>query len=74
VKEGGHGGSDPSIVAEFVRYCREGGKVATSPIAARYSVAAGCLAADSLRDGSTPRDVPPVPAELRAHFDRDLAR
>jgi predicted dehydrogenase len=35
VGTGGHGGSDRSIVAEFVRYCREGGKIATSPIAAR---------------------------------------
>lgn len=70
---GGHGGSDPAIVGEFVRYCREGGTIATSPIAARYAVAAGCLAADSLRNGNTPRDVPEVPADLRAYFDQDLA-
>jgi predicted dehydrogenase len=69
---GGHGGSDPRIVAEFVRYVREGGKIATSPIAARYSVAAGCMATESIRDGSTPRDVPKVPQEIADYFNADL--
>ncbi len=71
--EGGHGGADPRIVAEFVRYCREGGTVATSPVAGRFSVAAGCCATDSLRDRATPRDVPPLPADLREHFEADEA-
>ncbi len=70
--DGSHGGSDPRIVAEFVRYVREGGKVATSPVAARFSVAAGCQAAASLRAGGQPMDVPPLPKDLRAHFDADL--
>ena len=70
--DGSHGGSDPRIVAEFVRYVREGGKVATSPVAARFSVAAGCRAAASLRAGGQPMDVPPLPQDLRAHFDADL--
>jgi predicted dehydrogenase len=74
VDTGGHGGADPRIVAEFVRYVREGGKIATSPIAARASVAAGCMGADSLRHGSTPREVPPLPRELIDHFNKDLAR
>jgi predicted dehydrogenase len=69
---GSHGGADPKIVAEFVRYVREGGKINTSPIAARYSVAAGCLAADSLRHGAAPREVPPVPEEIAEYFNRDL--
>ena len=68
--EGGHGGGDPSIVAEFLRYVREGGTVLTSPVAARYSVAAGCMATASLRNGSMPMDVPPVDADLRAYFER----
>ena len=71
--EGSHGGADPLIVAEFVRYVREGGKVATSPVAARFSVAAGCQATASLRADGRPMDVPPLPADLRAHFDADLA-
>ena len=69
---GGHGGADPSIVDEFVQYVRGGGKVTTSPIAARYSVAAGCAAAGSLRNGSVPVDVPKVPAPLEEHFSREL--
>ena len=65
---GGHGGGDPSIVAEFLRYVREGGTVKTSPIAARYSVAAGCVATESLRNGSTPMNVPRLDDELAAYF------
>ena len=70
---GGHGGADPNIVAEFVRYIRTGGKVTTSPIAARYSVVAGCLAAHSLRHGGIPMDVPRLPDDLTAYFTADVA-
>lgn len=69
---GSHGGADENIVAEFVRYVRAGGKTATSPVAARQAVAAGCQAAQSLRNGSMPLDIPPVDPEVRAYFDRDL--
>ncbi|RPI63251.1 MAG: gfo/Idh/MocA family oxidoreductase, partial [Planctomycetaceae bacterium] len=48
---GSHGGADPRIVDEFIRYVRGETKMTTSPIAARYSVAAGYLAAKSLRSG-----------------------
>ncbi len=65
---GSHGGADPNIVAEFVRYVREGGKIRTSPIAARNSVAAGVSAALSLRSGGTPVDVPRVAPEVEAYF------
>jgi len=68
---GGHGGADPSIVAEFVRYVREGGKIRTSPIAARNSVAAGVSATMSLRNGGAPVDVPPVAPEVEAYFKAD---
>ncbi len=71
---GGHGGADPLIVAEFIRYIREGGKIATSPIAGRASVAAGCMATESLRNGGVPVDVPPAARELADHFDADLER
>ena len=70
--EGSHGGADPRIVDEFVRYVRHGGTIATSPVAARYSVAAGCQATASLRAGGKPRNVPPLPDDLRAYFDADL--
>lgn len=63
-----HGGADPLIVAEFLRFARDGGATDTSPVAARYSVAAGCAATDSLRDGGTPRDVPALAPEVAAYF------
>ncbi len=61
VAAGSHGGADPVIVEEFVKFARKGGKTTATPEAARMSVAAGCLATQSLRDGGTPRDVPPLP-------------
>jgi predicted dehydrogenase len=63
-----HGGADPRIVAEFLRFVREGGKTDTSPIAARQAVAAGCLAAESLRNGNVPLEVPQLPAEVLRYF------
>ena len=69
---GSHGGADPRIVWEFVDYVRSGAGVTTSPVAARYSVAAGCAAAHSLRHGNVPVDVPRVPQDLAEYFDRDL--
>jgi hypothetical protein len=48
---------------------RTGGPIATSPVAARYSVAAGCAATRSLRHGSVPQDVPPLEGGLRFWFD-----
>lgn len=71
---GGHGGADPAIVSEFVRFVREGGAIKTSAVAARYSVAAGCAGAESLRHGGQPVDVPPLAPEVRAYFDRWLER
>jgi len=68
-KSGGHGGGDPSIVAEFLRYVREGGAIKTSPVAARYSVAAGYMATESLRNGGIPMTVPPLSDDLRAYFE-----
>jgi predicted dehydrogenase len=65
---GGHGGCDPKIVDEFIRYVREGGSTTTSPIASRYSVAAGYMATLSLRAGGAPFDVPPLDADLAAYF------
>jgi predicted dehydrogenase len=65
---GSHGGADPKIVDEFIRYVRGQCAPSTSPVAARYSVAAGCMATDSLRNGNVPRDVPPLDPQIAAHF------
>ncbi|WP_326826780.1 Gfo/Idh/MocA family protein [Streptosporangium sp. NBC_01756] len=66
---GPHGGADVGIIAEFIRFVREGGGTDTSPVAARMSVAAGYMATMSLRDGGMPYDVPPLDPELVAYFD-----
>jgi predicted dehydrogenase len=55
--EGGHGGADPRIVAEFLRYVRGGGDTVTDPFAAREAVAAGYAATMSLRSGGVPVDI-----------------
>ncbi len=70
--DGGHGGADTRIVAEFVRYVRDGDKITTSAVAARNSVAAGCMATESLRHGSVPMNVPKIPAELIDYFDANM--
>ncbi|MEU5996387.1 Gfo/Idh/MocA family oxidoreductase [Streptomyces sp. NPDC047197] len=72
--EGGHGGSDPLLIEEFVRFVREGGRTDTSPVAARMAVAAGVRATQSLRDGGTPREVPVLDPELIAYFERGQTR
>ncbi len=58
---GGHGGADPEIVGEFLRFVRDGEPTLTSPVAAREAVAAGCAATESLRAGGAAVDVPPAP-------------
>lgn len=72
--EGGHGGSDPLLIDEFVRFVREGGRTDTSPVAARMAVAAGVRATQSLRDGGTPRRSPALAPELIAYFERGQER
>jgi predicted dehydrogenase len=65
---GGHGGADPAIVGEFVRFVREGGSIKTSAIAARNSVAAGCAGAESLRQGGVPVVIPAPSSGLVDYF------
>ncbi|MER5406131.1 Gfo/Idh/MocA family oxidoreductase [Streptomyces sp. NPDC002769] len=66
----GHGGADPLLIDEFLRFVREGGRTDTSPVAARMAVAAGFRATESLRDGGTAREVPALDPELLAYFER----
>ena len=67
---GGHGGADPSIVSEFVRFVREGGAIKTSAVAARNSVAAGCAGAESIRAGGAAVEVPPLSTDIISYFDQ----
>ncbi|RKT02445.1 putative dehydrogenase [Streptomyces sp. 3211.6] len=71
---GGHGGADPLLIDEFLRFVREGGRTDTSPVAARMAVAAGYGATRSLRDGGTPRRVPPLDPVLAAYFENGQRR
>jgi predicted dehydrogenase len=66
--DGGHGGADPVLVAEFLRFATEGGPTETSPVAARQAVAAGVAATSSLRSGGAVVDVPPLAPEVEAYF------
>lgn len=70
---GDHGGADALIVAEFLRFARSGGRVRTSPIAARYGVAAGYLATESLRNGGIALAVPPVDPVVQDYFENESA-
>jgi predicted dehydrogenase len=68
--EGGHGGADPKLIGEFLRFVRQGGETETSPIAARQAIATGVLAAAAIRSDQGARDVPPLPAGAAEYFDR----
>ena len=63
---GGHGGADPAIVGEFLRFVAADGSRSTSPIEARAAVAVGCAATESLREGGKPVAVPPVDPVIAA--------
>lgn len=70
--KGGHGGADPRVVEEFLRFVREGGATNTSPLDARFAVAAGCAATDSIRSNGQPQDVSDVPQQWQDYFNRDF--
>jgi predicted dehydrogenase len=65
---GTHGGADELLMAEFLAFVRDGSPTLTSPVDAREAVAAGWAATMSLRDGSRPMVVPPVPTEIDQWF------
>ncbi|MGP5316728.1 Gfo/Idh/MocA family protein [Arthrobacter rhombi] len=72
--DGGHGGADPLLIGEFLRFASQGGPTETSPVAARAAVAAGVLATESLRGDGGARQVPPLDAEVLSYFAADQER
>ena len=66
---GSHGGADPAIVNEFVQFVRGEAKATTSPVAARYSVAAGCAATECLRNSTLGETVTQLDPDLVSFFD-----
>jgi len=62
---GGHGGADPLECRDFVDMMLTGKKPLSTPLAGRMSVATGCAATWSIRNGWQVADVPPVPEDIR---------
>ena len=71
---GSHGGSDPSIVNEFLYFVRDDKPVRISPVEARNSVASGYMATMSLRNGGKPMDIPPVPQDIIDYYNQFLVK
>ncbi|WP_295013409.1 Gfo/Idh/MocA family protein [uncultured Microbacterium sp.] len=70
VPDAGHDGADALLIAEFLRFVRDGGPTETSPVAAREAVAAGILATASLRGDGSAIEVPPLSEDLIGYFAR----
>lgn len=66
--ETGHEDADVLTMHEFLAFVARDEPVTLSPVAARAAVAAGSLAARSLRSGSQPFDVPDLAPALLEHF------
>lgn len=62
---GGHGGADPQICRDFIDMLVDGKRPLATPLAGRMSVAAGCAATWSLRNGWQPVVIPAVPQDIR---------
>ncbi|MCC7494250.1 MAG: Gfo/Idh/MocA family oxidoreductase [Fimbriimonadaceae bacterium] len=62
---GTHGGADPVIAEDFLDMVLDGKEPLATPLAGRNSVAVGCIAAESLRQGGQPLDIPPAPEWCR---------
>jgi len=67
----GHEDADEATMAEFLAHVADGSPTLVSPVAAREAVAAGSLAAVSLRSGSAPQTVPELPPHVLTHFQPD---
>jgi predicted dehydrogenase len=64
----GHEDADLLTMTEFFALLLDGAPTLVSPIAAREAVAAGSLAAHSLRNGSVPVAIPEPAAHVARHF------
>jgi len=55
---GGHGGADPMMIEDFLRFVETGDRSGAQPIDARMAVAVGCQGAESIRSGGGALEVP----------------
>jgi predicted dehydrogenase len=63
VVEGSHGGADPLMVDDFLRFLVTGERQGATPLDARMAVAAACCGTESLRHGNhCGLEIPPPPA------------
>src|SRR5690348_18473596 len=60
IRDGRVTGVQTCALRIFLNFVRNGTRTDTSPLGAWYAVAAGIEATESLRNGSTPRMVPPL--------------
>ncbi|WP_409347109.1 Gfo/Idh/MocA family protein [Paenibacillus sp. MBLB4367] len=58
---GTHSGADPVICSDFLDMIEFGKEPLSCPIAGRMSVAVGCAAAESMRDGGRSIEISPLP-------------
>ncbi len=72
--EDAHGGADIRIVEAFFDFLEGKRPANPSPIAARNAVAVGIMGHQSMRDNSTPRDIPGLPEHIKAYFDAGQPR
>ncbi|MDO5678150.1 MAG: ROK family protein [Propionibacteriaceae bacterium] len=70
----GHDDADILTMTEFLDFVRNGTPTDTSPLGAWYAVATAIEATDSIRDRSMPRDIPELPQELVAYFEKHQVR
>jgi predicted dehydrogenase len=71
-KEGGHGGADPELIEDFVRFLRGEHSAGAKPLEARNAVAVGCCGTDSLRQDCGMRFIP-APAKSGEPVRRETA-
>ena len=72
--EGSHGGADSLIIDEFLDFLQHGVRTKTSPVAARYAVAAGVMGTRSIRGGNSLQTIPSLEQELIDYFNSGQLR
>ena len=70
----GHDDADVLTISEFVSFITDGTSTDTSPLGAWYAVAAAIAATDSLRNGSSPRNVPELAPDIITYFTNNQVK
>ena len=70
----GHDDADVLTISEFVSFITDDTPTDTSPLGAWYAVAAAIAATDSLRNGSSPRNVPELDPDIITYFTNNQVK